>query len=1168
VPAEHASEVQRLFDELVDLDTGERVVRLRREASNATVAGEVASLLAAADRGTDFLGILGGRPSSDAGAQPPPLVAGRYRLERHVAAGAMGDVHLARDLQLDRPVAIKFLRHASREARDDRARFVAEARTAARLDHPNVATVHDVGEDDDGRLFIAMAYYPGETLRERISRGKLSAEESARIGAEIAGALAAAHGAGIVHRDVKPANVLFDATGAVRLADFGIAKLADGDLTAAGAILGTVAYMSPEQARGDAVEGASDLWSLGVVLFEMLTSWRPFIDQAPYAMLRALIEQEPAPLPDDVDIPSGLRSLVAALLEKDPAQRLRDAADVARLLRRVADGGADDSMQSQAPRAGNLPASLTSFVGRTRELDVARRLLDGSRLLTLTGPGGTGKSRLALQLAADTRERYRGGAWWVPLTEVHDAAHVPSVIASALGLRDLGGQPALDRIISFVQARHTLIVLDNFEHVLQATGAVAELLAKCGELRLLVTSREPLALQGEQELAVPPLAIPTRGDAGARENESVTLFVQRALAVRPDLALDAAALESITEICRRLDGLPLALELAAARARLLSPRAILARLENRLELLRSNATDRPVRHRTMRQVIDWSYVLLGDAERALLNRLATFVGGISLEGAEAVAPPPAAGLRRPVVLDLLESLCSKSLLRVEESFNGEPRFAMLETVREFAMERLHAVGDADAAVRAHRTYFLSFAERAAAELRGPSQAEWLNRLERDYANFRAALEAALDSPRFDASPGALVDAARIAAALDRLWFTRGPLLEGSDYFRRIIASLDTQSTGGSAAFDVALRARLFGSAARIAAATSNFGDAAILFERALVLQRELYDRSATARALNDAGWVRWIVGDLAGAEEVSTEAMSIHREMDNALGEALSLNNLAWIASIRGELGRAEEYFARAVALHARHSDARAAAMSAQWLGVIVGRRGNLRRAIELYEESLRLLGAVMDPTVQTLNAIRILSARHQLEEPGDHVGAIERTHLPVFRALGRKWPLAYTLSELGGMLRDHGALARARQVLEEAVAVRRATGGRDQLAAVLRELALTCHEEGDRERARQLLRQALEEAVDFGEVPAMIDCLDAASSMMKDERVELAAALVRAADAAREQLGFPAVPRDRARHEQLRHSLAAALDPARAVERVLSIDEAAEAARAALVAG
>ena len=1165
---ENASEVQRLFDELVDLDADERAARLRRQSSDSLIAGEVASLLAIADRGVDFLSILGDRPGRDAGTRPSRLVAGRYRLERPLAAGAMGEVFLARDLQLERPIAIKFLHHTSREATDARARFLAEARTAAQLDHPNVATVHDVGEDEGGRLFIAMAYYPGETLRERAARGRLAPEESARIGAQIAGALAAAHGAGIVHRDVKPANVLFDATGAVRLADFGIAKLVDRELTVPGAVLGTLAYMSPEQARGDALDGASDLWSLGVVLYEMLTSRRPFVDQAPYAMLRALIEQEPAPLPDDVDIPVRLRALVAALLEKEPSRRPRDAAEVAERLRHAAEReGEGDLLQgasvdSYAPRAGNLPSSLTSFVGRARELDVARRLLEVSRLLTLTGPGGTGKSRLALQLASDACDRYPGGVWWVPLTEVIDAAHVPSIIASALGLRDLGGQRALDRIVAFVRSRRTLLVLDNFEHVLRARGTVAELLAASADVHLLVTSREPLALQGEQELAVPPLAIPPRGHADARANESVTLFVQRALAVRPDLSLDGAALESITEICRRLDGLPLALELAAARTRLLSPRAILARLENRLELLRSTSSDRPVRHRTMRQVIDWSYVLLGDAERALFNRLAIFVGGISLEAAEAVASPPPTDGRRAGVLDVLESLCSKSLLRVEDSFNDEPRFAMLETVREFALEQLHAVGDFDAALHAHRAYFLSFAERAAAELRGPDQAVWLTRLERDYANFRAALEGALDNPSGDAASGDLVEAARIAVALDRLWFTRGPLLEGCDYFRRIAESLDTES----AEVDVAMRARLFGSAARMAAATSNFTDAAILFERALVLQRELHDRAATARALNDAGWMRWIVGDLAGGEEISTEAMAIHRAMDNALGEALSLNNLAWIAAIHGELARAEEYFGRAVALHARHGDGRAAAMSMQWLGATVARRGNLRRAIEMYEESQRLLGAVMDPTVQTLDAIRILSARHQLEEPGDHASAIEWTHLPVLRGLGRKWPLAFALGELGGMLRDHGALDHARRVLEEALAVRRETGGREAIADLLRQLALVRHAEGDREGARRLLRQGLDHAVDFGDVLATVECIDTAAILMGAD-VELATQLARAADEARERLGCPPLPRDRARREALRRSLGVVLDPARVVERTMAMSEAVEVARTALLA-
>ena len=402
----------------------------------------------------------------------------------------------------------------------------------------------------------------------------------------------------------------------------------------------------------------------------------------------------------------------------------------------------------------------------------------------------------------------------------------------------------------------------------------------------------------------------------------------------------------------------------------------------------------------------------------------------------------------------------------------------------------------------------------------------------------------------------MVEAARIAVALDRLWFTRGPLLEGCDYFRRIVALLDTESAAGSATVDVALRARMFGAAARMAAATSNFTDAAVLFERAFVLQRELHDPAATARALNDAGWVRWIVGDLKGGEEISTEAMAIHREMGNALGEALSLNNLAWIAVIRGELGLAEERFARAVALHARHGDGRAAAMSVQWLGATVGRRGDLRRALALYEESLQLLGAVMDPTVQTLDAVRIASARHQLEEPGDHVGAIERTHLPVVRGLGRKWPLAFTLGELGGMLRDLGALDRARRTLEEALAVRRDTGGREAIADLLRQLALICQVEGDRDGARRLLREGLDDAVDFGDVLAIVECMEAVAYVVMEDHLDVAADLGRAVADARETAR---IPRAAARSRAARAASALTKGVA------MTIGEAVEVARAVL---
>ncbi|HEV2644572.1 MAG TPA: protein kinase, partial [Candidatus Elarobacter sp.] len=743
VSQERNTEAQRLFDELIELDPTARELRLLKLAPDPTVSREVTSLLAAAERAGDFLGVLGATSAPETKRPAPgPLVAARYRLERALGSGSMGDVHLAWDQQLERPVALKFLRASSHADPSALPRFIAEARAAARLDHPHVATVHDFGETEQRQLFIAMAYYPGETLRDRIARGPLPAADALRIAAQIASALGAAHAAGIVHRDVKPANVLIDAEGAVKLTDFGIAKLsAEHDTTSPGVAVGTLAYMSPEQARGDAVDSRTDLWSLGVVLHEMIAGRRPFIGDNAAALVHALIHGDPAPLPEgDAQVGPALRALVAALLSKDPERRPDRASTVRQALERLAAG--DDALPTRAaPGAGALPQAMTGFIGREREIALARGLLDDTRLLTLTGPGGTGKTRLALQLAASVRERHADGVWFVPLAEISDADLVPSMVAQTLGVRDLGATLLSDRVIAALRGKQILLVLDNFEHVLDAGAFVARLLGACPGVTVMATSRAPLAVQGEQEFPVPPLTTPSRADENAADSEAVRLFVQRARAVRPGFALDEAALDAVGEICRRLDGLPLALELAAARAKLLSPRAMLARLEHRFDLLRADARDRPARHSTMRAVIDWSYVLLTDAERALFDRLAVFAGGISVDAAEAVAPSRDGGTDAPpAVLDVLDSLCNKSLLRQDDQADGEPRFVMLETVREFGLERLRDSRGEAAARRAHRAYCIALAERAAGELRGPAQAAWFDRLEHEYANFRVALD--------------------------------------------------------------------------------------------------------------------------------------------------------------------------------------------------------------------------------------------------------------------------------------------------------------------------------------------------------------------------------------------------------------------------------------------
>ena len=1089
VTPDRSARVLRLFDELVDLDAAARDARLRALGAESPVAREVASLLAAAARAGDFLG-LQHRPAPSADSPAPTgLVADRYQVVRRLGRGAMGDVFLAWDEQLARLVALKFLRAPPAGADEGAiARFRAEARAAAQLDHLHVGTVYDAGETAAGERYIVMAYYAGETLRERLARGPLPTDDALRIAAQLADALAAAHAAGIVHRDVKPANVLFDAKGGARLMDFGVATLlADPDAASHGVAIGTPAYMSPEQARGEGVDARADLWALGATLHEMLTGRRP---------------EAGAAVPE-VGV---ARALLAALLSEDRTRRPGTAREVRAALDALrAPGNARRRASSPTVGRGALPHAPTSLVGRARELAATARLLRETRLLTLTGPGGTGKTRLATELAARERARYPDDAWFVPLAEIADAALVPSSIAQALGVRDLGTTPLRERAIASLGTRRLLLVLDNFEHVLAATPFVADLLAACPGVTILVTSRASLGIQGEQAFPVPPLAVP-RATADAAASEAVQLFVARARAVRQSFAPEADALAAVAEICRRLDGLPLALELAAARAMLLSPRAILERLEPRLELLAAGGPDRPARHATMRAVIDWSYVLLTAEERALFCRLALFAGGASLEAAEVMAPAPR-------VLDHLASLGGKSLLQAEEQPDGEPRFVMLETVRAFGLERLAAGPDDAAARAAHRTYFVGLAERAAERLRGPDQAVWLDRLEREYANVRVALDGALGQVTPADREERLRDAARLAVALHRLWLTRGPLFEGITYLQRILAAIDAPN---APALDVTLRARVVSSRSHLAGTRSLFGEARDLFARSLALYRQSGDRAAVAETLNNLAWQVWNLGDLEGGEALSAEALAIHEALGNALGVALSRNNLAWIAMERGDFDRAEQEFDTVIASHQRRGEWRAAAFAVSWLGVLAARRGNHARAIALHERALEVGGPVADLGYRTLVLVRLAVARHALGQPGQDA-LIELEYVPALREAGRLWPLGFALHELGAMRLDRGDEQGARTVLAEALEVRRASGGAGGIVETCTLLGEVHRRAGERVAAATLFVEALHTARGYGAPLLVAAAITAVAALARDAGAhERAADLLAAATGVR----------------------------------------------------
>jgi predicted ATPase/class 3 adenylate cyclase len=620
----------------------------------------------------------------------------------------------------------------------------------------------------------------------------------------------------------------------------------------------------------------------------------------------------------------------------------------------------------------NLPLQPTPLVGREREVEeVCERLRqEDIRLLTLTGPGGTGKTRLALQAAADLLEDFEDGVFFVYLAATTDPDLFLTQVAGALGLQESGDVPLEDLLKEYLGRRELLLVLDNFEQLLSAVPLVGELLSAAPRLKGLATSRIPLGIYGEHEYAVPPLSVPDTKRLPPIEvlsqYEAVRLFIDRASAAKRGFEITSENAPAVAEICARLDGLPLAIELAAARIKLLPPKVLLTRLANRLKLLTGGPKDLPARQRTLRGAIEWSHDLLEEGEKTLFARLSVFSGGRTLEAIEAICN--AEGDLPVDALDGVSSLLDKSLLVREETSEEESRFVMLETIHEFAREMLQESGEAAEVSRLHAEYFLTFAEEAEPELEGPDQVAWMERLEADLDNFRAALSWLLEV-------GEVELALRIGAALSLFWRIRGHLSEGRRW-------LSEGLSGGDAA-PAGVRARAMLVLGDLAWKQGDYPQGEEKLEASLALCREAGDRRGEAQALNSLGFIASEHNDLERAEKLLEESLALGRKASMPVVINSALNSLAALAAYRNDYARATVLLEEGLGIARAAGDVRGIAIHTTSLGATAVVTGEFERAEALLQQGREMfwkLGDWLHVSVADLNLGNLALARNDFD--------------------------------------------------------------------------------------------------------------------------------------------------------------------------------------------
>jgi predicted ATPase/serine/threonine protein kinase/DNA-binding CsgD family transcriptional regulator len=992
---------------------------------------------------------------------------GNYRLLRLIEHGGFAEVYLGEHIHLKSRAALKVLHTHLTDKEAEH--FQQEAQTIAALVHPSIVRVLDY-DVQDGVPFLVMDYAPNGSLRQRHPPGEVvPLSLLLSYVKQMAAALQYAHEHKLVHRDVKPENMLVGRRQEVLLSDFGIATVAHSTSSlSTEAAVGTIAYMAPEQIQ-DQPRPASDQYALGVTVYEWLCGARPFSGSFT-ALVTHHLWQPPPPLQGRAPaITAEVEQVVLRSLSKDPKQRFPSVVAFAEALEQASsrtelvapdaslpsaysivaappsqasfateaiqltsqeEEAASPSLTSRAPtveRKGQrsvvkpaplwrVPTTFTPLVGRKRDVAAIEAMLmrPEVRLLTLLGTGGIGKTRLALQVATQIRAFFDDGVCFADLTSTSDPTLIPLIIAEALGIRQNVNLSIFKQVELFLRDKHLLLILDNFEHVVTAAPLIEDLLTACPSLKIVVTSRAVLHLRAEYEYQVAPLSLPDLKRSPASEDlahsAAIALFVQRAQAVLPTFRFTRANAQTIAEICVQLDGLPLAIELAAARVRLLPPQALLSRLSQRFEVLTGGAVTLPIRQQTLRNTLKWSYDLLEANEQKLFRRLAVFAGGWT----EALGKADHEKQGASSVLNAMASLIDKSLVLQVEKEGTEPRFELLMTVREYALDCLRECGEEEQIQRAHADYYLALAEEAEPHLRGAQQLPWLRRLDREQENLRAALGWLIAREEVEKT-------LRFCVALRWFWQTRGYWSEGRRWLKAVLALPGTAER-------TAMRARTLGAAGGLAVIQGDEREARLLLSESVTLFRELADDLGLVLPLATLGEVILKQGDPTAGTLLMEESIALCRKLGCKWELSLVLLRLAYFAYLQGELVQATALTQESLALARDLGDKTLIARALNNLGYATWLQGDPVRATALAEEGLVLFRELDDKALITL-ALETLGSIALSQGNLERAIACFTEGLSVAREIGNQTFIAWYLMGLARVAVVEAQLKRAAQL-------------------------------------------------------------------------------------------------------------------------------------------